>query len=57
MFVKFASALPRMCAVNKTALIAATCRSFGSLELVSRSGAKLAKSLEKEIKYENDNYN
>jgi complement component 1 Q subcomponent-binding protein len=57
MFVKFAAAVPRMCAVNKTALIAATRRSFASLELVTRSGAKLAKSLEKEIKYENDNYN
>jgi len=25
--------------------------------LISRSGSKLAKALEKEVKYENDNYN
>lgn len=60
MFVKkVVSALPltaRMCAVNKTALLAASTRCFSSIELVSRSGTKLAKSLEKEIKYENDNY-
>jgi (p)ppGpp synthase/HD superfamily hydrolase len=44
-----------MMALNKSALIAACNRGF-SVELVSRSGAKLAKALENEVKYENDNY-
>lgn len=45
-----------MCLMNKTALIAAATRGFSSVELVSRSGAKLSKALDNEIKYENDNY-
>ena len=47
----------RMCAVNKSALFAINTRSFASIDLINRSGAKLAKALEKEVKYENDNYN
>jgi (p)ppGpp synthase/HD superfamily hydrolase len=52
---KIVAQIPRMCVVNKTALIAAATRSF-SVELVNRSGAKLSKALDNEIKYENDNY-
>ena len=38
------------------ALCAAQGRFFSSFEAVSRGAAKLGKALEKEIKYENDNY-
>jgi hypothetical protein len=57
MFVKKTISLGgRMIAINKSALLAASTRCFSSIELINRSGQKLAKSLEKEIKYENDNY-
>ena len=46
----------RLVAVNKTAVLALGARSFSSFEQVSRASAKLAKALEKEIKYENENY-
>ena len=38
-------------------VVAAQQRLFSSVEMVARSGAKLQKALEKELKYENDNYN
>jgi len=53
---RLATQVPRLAMVNKTVLMAASTRCFSSIELVSRSGAKLAKALENEIKYENDNY-
>ena len=47
----------RLCVAKQTALMALQNRSFSSVEMVSRAGAKLTKALDKEIKYENDNYN
>lgn len=61
MFVnRFAKIVPmamRMSAQQtRMPLIAACARTFSSVEMIERSGSKLAKSLEKEIKYENENY-
>jgi hypothetical protein len=56
---RFAKLLPMASKVfvARTPLMAVTmARPFSSVEMVSRSGAKLAKALEKEIKYENENY-
>ena len=46
----------RMFASNKSAIFALSSRTFSSFEQVSRGAAKLGKALEKEIKYENENY-
>ena len=56
MFVRRAIVASRIFAVNKTGLLVASTRFFSSIEQVNRAGAKLAKALEKEIKYETDNY-
>lgn len=59
---KFATILPAAMRASaqhaRNPLMAAACsvRGFSSVELVDRAGLKLAKSLEKEIKYENENY-
>ena len=52
---KLATQATRITAISIPSLMAAT-RAFSSVELVARSGAKLAKALENEVKYENDNY-
>lgn len=46
----------RLLAVNKCALLASSTRCFASIEQINRGGNKLASALDKEIKYENDNY-
>ena len=57
---KFASIVPAAMRASvqhaRNPMMAAAMRSFSSVELVDRAGLKLAKSLEKEIKYENENY-
>merc|ERR1740117_1759497 len=61
MFIqKFSKALipsARLAAVKQVSLVASQQRLFSSVEMVARSGAKLVKALDKEMKYENDNYN
>ena len=54
--IKVAMPASRLCAFKQTAMIACQTRMFSSVEMVSRAGAKLTKALEKEIKYENENY-
>ena len=54
--IKVAMPATRFCAFKQTAMIAMQSRGFSSMEMISRSSAKLTKALEKEIKYENDNY-
>jgi len=48
----------RVAATNKVPVMALMqqIRSFSSFEAVQRGATKLGKALEKEIKYENDNY-
>jgi hypothetical protein len=47
----------RLAAIKQVSLVASQQRLFSSVEMVARSGAKLVKALDKEMKYENDNYN
>ena len=56
-FTKVMRPAARLCTFRQSALVAANMRLFSSVELVARSSAKLSKALDKEIKYENDNYN
>jgi|688.fasta_scaffold699510_2 hypothetical protein len=48
--------MQRNAAVNKIPIMALQTRMLSSFEGVQRGASKLGKALEKEIKYENDNY-
>ena len=46
----------RICGFKQAAIVAMQQKGFSSVEHVARGGAKLTKALDKELKYENDNY-
>merc|ERR1712166_1566428 len=46
----------RNCGFKQAAIVAMQQKGFSSVEHVARGGAKLTKALDKELKYENDNY-